>query len=82
MEKLKEKIKNEYLSADIIADFNTAYEMLCDMCYTKGGVTYKESPGSSVEAEELQDDLLEGKMQVDSGIKRITRSIYKMLKVK
>jgi len=81
MEKLKEKIKNEYLSADI-ADFNNAYEMLYDMCYTKGGMRCKDYPGSSAEAEKLQDDLLEGKMQVDNEIRRNTRFIYKMLKVK
>lgn len=62
-------------------EFDNAYSMLCEKIYQTGGVSYKEMAGSSKEAEELQDALLDVKRQVDSRLKYLCRIIYKKLRI-
>ena len=63
------------------AEFDNAYEMLCEKLYKRGAVSYKEIRGSGKEAEELQDELLDVKRQVDSRVKYLCRVIYSKLKI-
>ena len=64
------------------SEFDNAYEMLCEKLYTTGAVSYKEVSSNSKEAEEILNELVELKGQVDGKLKYAARTIYSKLKIR
>ena len=64
------------------SEFDSVYEMLCDKLYKPGAVSYKEVLGNAKEAEEIWNELVELKWQIDGKLKYATKTICSKLKIK